>query len=78
MLWDHVKSIDPAETDQAFATRIVGPDYCNAGRRAAEADGFGNTGPGFDPRFWLARGRDLPLRLGPDTIFRDGRSDFQT
>lgn len=31
----------------------------------------------FDPRFWLARGRDLPSRLGRNTIFRDGRNNFE-
>ncbi|KYQ57992.1 hypothetical protein ALC60_03042 [Trachymyrmex zeteki] len=46
MLHDHVKSIDPGGTERKFATRIAGPDYCNAGRRAAEADGSGTWAPG--------------------------------
>ncbi|KYN34331.1 hypothetical protein ALC56_11438 [Trachymyrmex septentrionalis] len=41
-----VKSIDPGGTERKFATRIAGPDYCNAGRRAAaEADGSGTRAP---------------------------------
>jgi len=43
-----VKSIDPGGTERKFATRIAGPDYCNAGRRAAaEADGSGTRAPGL-------------------------------
>ncbi|KYN00828.1 hypothetical protein ALC62_08377 [Cyphomyrmex costatus] len=45
MLRDHVKSIDPGGTERKFATQITGPDYCNAGRRAAEADGSGTWAP---------------------------------
>ncbi|KYN20806.1 hypothetical protein ALC57_06712 [Trachymyrmex cornetzi] len=45
MLHDHVKSIDPGGTERKFATRIARPDYCNAGRRAAEADGSGTWAP---------------------------------
>lgn len=52
MLRDHVKSIDPGRTERAFATRMAGPDYCNAGRRAAGADGSETRAPslilGFD------------------------------
>ncbi|EGI57822.1 hypothetical protein G5I_14008 [Acromyrmex echinatior] len=46
MLHDHVKSIDPGGTERKFATRIAGPDYCNAGRRAA--DGSGTWAPVYE------------------------------
>lgn len=47
MLRDHVKSIDPGGTEGTFAARIAGPDYCNAGRRAAGADGSGTRALGL-------------------------------
>lgn len=51
---DDVKSIDPGEIERAFATRIVGPDYCNAGRTAKQGQMVRERGPrdgsilGFD------------------------------
>jgi len=61
--------------DRASVRHAVGPAGLLQGWPAGSGGRwFGYTGPGFDPRFRLARGEDSLSRLSPDTIFRDARN----